>query len=606
MVRFLAKVDMHIYIAFFMLWVLLLYFLVRSSPYEDLWRNILFFAIIAGTIPPLYEIVLSLYRKVFSVDIIAITAIIAALFTGELIAAGIVVLMLSTGEALEHFAKEKARSSLARLLRFAPTKATVKRDGTIIIIPISHVAVGDFLLVKKGEVVPVDGIVADGNSVLDESVVNGESMPRSIREGDSVLSGTINHGDVFTLRAEKTYDTSVFAGIVRLVKKAEEEKAPTVRLANTYSIYFTLITFVATFFAYLKDPKLATAVLVVATPCPLILAAPIAFVSGMSRSAKRGIIVKHGGVFELIAKAKAYFFDKTGTLTLGIPSVESVVSTTKHVSEEMVLKLALSLEQGSSHVFAQGIVAYAQHKNIGPLRCSRIKETVGQGVEGSIEGEKYYLGKLSFLVDSGVSINASHRHESSTIYLASKQEVLGSITFSDTIRKNAKHVLQELEDISPRSAFVLITGDDKEHAKAIGRSLGFSKIEANCLPEDKLRLIKKYENGGGGVVMVGDGVNDAPSLAGASVGIALGSHGATVATDIADAVIAVDDIERIAQLAAISKRTIRVAKQSMFVGMSLSIVAMSAAYAGYLPPVTGAILQEGIDVLVILNALRAL
>jgi heavy metal translocating P-type ATPase len=514
--------------------------------------------------------------------------------------------MLSTGEALEHFAKEKARSSLARLLRFAPTKATVKRDGTIAIIPISHVVPGDFILVKKGEVVPVDGIVTDGNSVLDESVVNGESMPRSIREGDSILSGTINRGDVFTLRAEKTYDTSVFSGIVRLVKKAEEEKAPTVRLANTYSIYFTLITFVATFFAYLKDPKLATAVLVVATPCPLILAAPIAFVSGMSRSARRGIIVKHGGVFELIAKAKAYFFDKTGTLTLGVPSVQSIVPLAKQISEERVLELALSLEQGSSHVFAQSIIAHAHHKHTSPLRGSRIKETVGQGIEGVIGGEKYYLGKLSFLVDSGVSVSASHRHESSTIYLANSKEVLGNISFSDTIRKNAKRVLQELEHISPKTAFVLITGDNKEHAKIIGKSLGFSKIEANCLPEDKLRLIKKYENGGGGVVMVGDGVNDAPSLAGASVGIALGSHGATVATDIADAVIAVDDIERIAELAAISKKTLSIAKQSMFVGMSLSIIAMGAAYAGHLPPVTGAVLQEGIDVLVILNALRAL
>ncbi|MDQ5962823.1 MAG: hypothetical protein QG653_630 [Patescibacteria group bacterium] len=592
--------------AFFMFWLLMLGFLVVGSPYEILWRKILFFSVVIGSVPLFLEIVSSLRKKIFSVDIIAVTAVVAALFTGELIAAGIIVLMLSTGEALEQFAKQKARTSLERLLRFAPTKATVKEDGTIVVVPISQVKIGDFILIKKGEVVPVDGVVEDGNSYLDESVVNGESTPRSISKGDTVISGTINQGDVFTMRATKTYDTSVFAGIVRLVEKAEEEKAPTVRLANIYSIYFTLVTFTVTIFAYLKDPKLATAVLVVATPCPLLLAAPIAFVSGMSRSAKRGIIVKHGGVFELIAKAKAYFFDKTGTLTLGVPNVERVVSFVENVSEKDIVQIALTLEQGSSHVFAQGILSHAHKEGVKPLTGKKIKETIGQGVSGLVDGKEYMLGNPLFLIESGVDDKKEIRHDRSTVYIAESKKILGAIVFSDVIRKNSKHVLSELHRLQPQTAFVLITGDDKEHAKDIGKRLGFTKIEANCLPEDKLRLIKKYEKNGGGVVMVGDGVNDAPSLAGASVGVALGTHGATVATDIADAVVMVDDLERVGELAQISKDTVRIAKESIFVGMGLSFIAMGFAYFGHLPPIEGAILQEGIDVLVILNALRAL
>lgn len=606
MIGRIKKIDFHIYIAIVMFWILVGGFFVKGSPYEVLWREILFFSVVLGTLPLVVEIISSFRKGIFGVDVIALTAVVAALFTGELIAAGIVVLMLSTGESLERFAETRARASLERLLRRAPSKASLKKNGDVVVIPVSQVVVGDVLVIKKGEVIPVDGVVVEGMSLVDESVVNGEPLPRDIKEGEMVISGTTNIGDMFTLRATSIYEKSVFAGIVRLVEQAEKEKAPTVRLANRYSIYFTLFTFIAAGLAFMKDPKLATAVLVVATPCPLILAAPIAFVSGMSRSAKRGIIVKHGGVFELISKAKAYFFDKTGTLTLGIPHVEHVDVLKKGLSEKEIIQYALTLEEGSSHVFAQGIITHAHHNHIRPLVGKKIKEVVGQGVEGVIDGKKYYFGKLSFLFDHGVTVGDDSRHERSTIYLAEEKTLLGSVTFSDTIRKNAKVALAELGEIQPRTAFVLITGDEKEHAQVIGKSLGFTKIEANCLPEDKLKLIKKYEKNGGGVVMVGDGVNDAPSLAGASVGVALGSHGATVATDIADAVITVDNIERIVELAEISKKTLRVAKESMFIGMGLSVLAMGAAYAGHLPPIEGAILQEGIDVLVILNALRAL
>jgi heavy metal translocating P-type ATPase len=602
----LKKIDIHIYIAIVMFWLLVGGFFVQHSPYEVMWRETLFVFIVLGSLPLLFEIVSSFRKGVFGVDVIAVAAILAALFTGELVAAGIVVLMLSTGEALERFAETRARASLERLLRRAPSKASLKKHGSIVVIPISQVVVGDVLVIKKGEVIPVDGVVLEGMSLVDESVVNGEPLPRDVKDGVRVVSGTTNIGDMFTMKATATYEKSMFSGIVRLVQKAEQEKAPTVRMANRYSIYFTLFTFVAAALAFLKDPKLATAVLVVATPCPLILAAPIAFVSGMSRSAKRGIIVKHGGVFELITKAKAYFFDKTGTLTLGIPQVERVSVIQKNLSEKDIVKYALTLEQGSSHVFAQGVIAHAHKHHVRPEEGKKIKEVIGQGVEGTIGGKKYYFGRLSFLVDRGVIIGNEREAERSTIYLAEEKKLLGSISFSDTIRKNAKQALTELGDIQPHTAFVLITGDDKEHAKEIGKSLGFSKIESNCLPEDKLTLIKKYEKNGGGVVMVGDGVNDAPSLAGASVGVALGSHGATVATDIADAVITVDNIERIVELAEISKKTLRVAKESMFIGMGLSVLAMGAAYMGHLPPIQGAILQEGIDVLVILNALRAL
>ncbi|MFA5132200.1 MAG: heavy metal translocating P-type ATPase [Candidatus Paceibacterota bacterium] len=578
---------------------------------KALWYTILYGTVIVGSLPLVFGIVSSLRRGVFGVDVIAIVAIIAALSTGETLAAGIVLLMLSGGESLERFAENRARSSLEKLLQRVPVVASLYKNGLFQTVSINEVKVRDVLGIKKGEVIPVDGTVYEGTSSVDESVITGEPIPRDIAVGDTVVSGTTNSGDFFTIEATATYDKSVFSGIVHLVEQAEKEKAPTVRLADKYSLYFTLFTFSIAGVAFLKDPHLATAVLVVATPCPLILAAPIAFIAGMSKSAKKGIIVKHGGVFEAILNVKAFFFDKTGTLTLGLPQVSLVKTHTESFSQNDVIKYAASLEQVSVHVFAQGIVSKAQAEKVVLFTPTSVTETTGEGISGTLEGRRFHIGKLSYLKTFGVSFSGEEIGKDDvkakpTVYLAEEKTLLGSIVFSDTVRKHAKETLDEVRALQEGVDLVLITGDGEVRAREVGSSLGFVTIKANCLPKDKVDLIQAYEREGMPVAMIGDGVNDAPSLAAASLGVALGSHGATASTDIADAVIMVDDLERIVYLLKISKHTVRIAKQSMFFGMGLSVMAMTAALFGYLPPVEGAILQEGIDVLVILNALRAL
>ncbi|MFA6608607.1 MAG: heavy metal translocating P-type ATPase [Candidatus Paceibacterota bacterium] len=575
------------------------------------WFDIVYLAVIVGSIPFVIDIISAMRRGVFGVDIIAITAIIASLATNEIIAAAIVVFMLSGGESLEKYAENKARSSLERLLRRAPTKASVYIDGELKVVNIKQVKVGDIIAIKKGEIIPVDGIVHDGASIVDESVITGEPMPRDVFVGDSVVSGTTNGGDFFTIEAKATYDKSVFSGIVRLVEQAEKEKAPTVRLADRYSVYFTLFTFSMAGIAFFKDPHLATAVLVVATPCPLILAAPIAFIAGMSRSAKRGIIVKHGGVFETILKAKAFFFDKTGTLTLGMPQVYSVKTFVQAMSQVDIVRYAASIEQVSVHVLAQGIVTKAIGDGLKLITPTSATETTGSGVTGVLDGKEYSVGKLSFLESLGVYVSEEEKEKNKiktkpTVYVAEGKILIGSIIFSDIVRKEVKEVLKDLLSLQKNTELVLITGDSETRAHEVGKTLGFTEIKASCLPQDKVDLVKEYESRNKPVVMVGDGVNDAPSLAVASVGIALGSHGATASTDIADAVIMVDDLDRLVYLIEISKKTTSIAKQSMGIGMGLSILAMFFALFGYLPPIEGAILQEGIDVLVIINALRAL
>lgn len=582
-----------------------------SASDKTIWLSIVRVAVIVGSLPLIFDILKSLRNGKFGVDIIAIVAIVAALYTNETVAAAIVLLMLSGGESLERYAENKARSSLENLIRRVPTVASVYEDGELKVVLISKVKVGDIVAIKKGEIIPVDGKVSEGVSVIDESVITGEPIPRDIVVGDMVVSGTTNAGDFFTIEATTTYDKSVFSGIVRLVEQAEKQKAPTVRLADKYSVYFTVFTFVMATVAYFKDPHLATAVLVVATPCPLILAAPIAFIAGMSRSAKRGIIVKHGGVFEAILNVKAFFFDKTGTLTLGVPQVSLIKTFVPDFSQADILKYAASIEQISAHVLSQGIVSKASLEKVDLIIPSSSKEITGEGVVGTLDEKEFTVGKLSFLESSGVVIPEEIKEQDKiktkpTVYVACEKTLIGSIVFSDLVRKEVKEVIKDLLSLRKNTELVLITGDAEMRAEEVGKALGFTEIKANCLPKDKVDLIKKYESAGKPVAMIGDGVNDAPSLAVASVGIALGSHGATASTDTADAVIMVDDLDRLVSLIKISDDTLRIAKQSMFFGMGLSVVAMFFALNGYLPPVDGAVLQEGIDVIVILNALRAL
>jgi heavy metal translocating P-type ATPase len=600
----------HVLTALYLLFLGGVYFFAHEHVAVEAWNQILFFSVLVGSLPFALDTFIALRKGMFGVDVIAIIAMWAGLATGETVASAIVLFMLSGGELLEIYAEHKARSSLEKLLERTPHEASIYRDGKLVDVRVRDVVVGDVLAIRKGEIVPIDGVVETGTSTIDESVINGEPIPKDVKEGDVVMSGTTNTGGFFTLRATATYEKSVFAGIVHLVKQAEDNKAPTVRMANKYSAYFTIVTITLATLAFFKDPKLAVAVLVVATPCPLILAAPIAFIAGMSRASKRGIIVKHGGVFESLGIVKAFFFDKTGTLTLGIPKVSHITLFKDSVDDTYIIQKIASLEQVSKHILAEAVVAHARDNNITLVTPSQSEEVVGKGVAGSIDNKTYTIGNSGFLKERGVDVSAlttdKHIVSVPAVYLAEEGVLLGGVVFSDTLRKNAHSVIRKLQLLHKGALFMLLTGDKEERAHEVGDRLGFSHVTANCLPEDKEKMVAQYEGKDVPVAMIGDGVNDSPSLARATVGIALGSHGATVATDVADAVVMVDDISRVYELDVISNDTVRIAKQSIIVGMGLSFVAMAFAYAGVLPPVEGAVLQEGIDVLVILNALRAL
>ncbi len=609
MVNIRPYLTLDSFVAFVILFVLF-FGLFTNEDTVSFWHSVVIVSVIVGSLPYVYSIAIALLEGRFGVDSIAIMAIIFALFTDEVVAAGVVLLMLSGGATLEKYAENRARYSLEKLLRRAPQKASVYKDGAFKITRISEVQVGDILGIKKGEVIPVDGVVHKGVSYLDESMITGESGLRDVMVNDIVMSGAVNMGEFFEIKATTTYEKSIFAGIVRLVNEAEKEKPKTVRMADRYSVYFTVFTFSLATLALFKDPKLATAVLVVATPCPLILAAPIAFIAGMSRAARNGIIVKRGGVFEIVSKVRAFFFDKTGTLTLGSPSIHRIYSYLHGVSESDILRFVASLEQVSNHILAESILQRAKMEKIKLLPVSRAKETIGGGIVGMIDGREYCVGNLAFLKSYGVIVLDNDRKNQSkskpTVYIARGKQYLGKIIFTDAIRRNAKEVIHDLSLFQGKSEIILLTGDSKERAREVGKTLGIHQVMPNCLPKDKLSLIEHYERRGNTVAMIGDGVNDSPSLAKASVGIALSTHGATVATDIADVVIVANDLDRITLLTKISLDTVRIAKQSMGVGMGLSILAMVVAYLGYLPPIQGAILQEGIDILVIINALRAL
>ena len=620
---------------------LLVFVLFRSTEAGTYIDQTILYITIFGSIPTLYNIIISIYKKQFGVDLIALLAIFSTVLIGEHVAGGIILLMLSGGESLEKYAEGQAKNALENLLRFAPTKAHRVKKGSKDFedITVQEIKVGDTLIIKRGEITPVDGVVVSGISSIDESMISGEPMPREVKTGSRIWSGSINTIDIIYIKTTTNHEQSTFSSIIRLVAKAQEKKAPTVRLANKYSVVFTVITLVIAGIAWFVDPKLVAAVLVVATPCPLILAAPIAFIAGMSRSARKGIIVKHGGVFENITKTHSFFFDKTGTLTFGVPQVKEIIilkdgagggtgSETKTANggatgatntawtENKILALSASIEQFSTHILSQSIVSYANDKKLDLFIPEKFEEVIGQGISGIVKMENQEIkvadGNSTLFKLMGIKINEvaekitaeAKNNGEMAVYIAINNIAVAIIIFSDKIRDDVASILKKIKETG--AEIVLVTGDTKERAEKIGKELGFSKVVANCLPENKMDLVQKYELEGKKVLMIGDGVNDAPAIGRASVGVALGYHGATTSTDTADAIITSDNTSKILDLTKISQETVTIAFQSIFIGMTLSIVAMIFALFGYIKPISGAILQEAIDVLVILNALRAL
>jgi heavy metal translocating P-type ATPase len=540
----------------------------------------------------------------YGVDILAVAAIAATIAVNEYWATLVIVLMMTGGEALEDFAGRRAKAELTALLERAPTTTHRKTQAGIEDIPIDEVKENDELVVKPGEIIPVDAVILEGTSSIDESSLTGESLPVEKAPGEELLSGSVNGEAVLTIRALRTAENSQYAQIVELVKAAGSTQAPFVRLADRYAVPFTIISFAIAGFAwYISGDAVRFAeVLVVATPCPLLLAAPIAMISGMSRAAKHGIIVKSGAVLEKLARVQTAAFDKTGTLTKGLLSIQSI-HPAEGVSETELLALAASAELVSAHILAETLVNEAKNRNIQLLDTDESHEITAQGVTTTIDGQQILVGKLSFLQGMGVKVSANvPLHTDTAIYAARGKEFIGSITLADTVRENATSTLEKLKSLGIQHSLML-TGDNHQTAEKIAAVLGISDVRAECLPKDKVEAVTSFPYRP--VMMTGDGVNDAPVLAASDVGVAMGARGATAASESADVVILLDDISRVARAVEIAQRTIQIATQSIVIGILISVLLMIIAATGAIPAVVGAGLQEVVDGIVIINALRA-
>jgi heavy metal translocating P-type ATPase len=557
-----------------------------------------------------------LVERHLGVDTIALVAMVGALALGEELAGIVIGLMFSGGAALESAASHRARRELTRLVERAPRVAHVRRDDTLADVPVGGVTVGDVVVVRTGEVVPVDGTVASAEAVLDTSTLTGEPLPVTLRLGEPVLSGTANAGAPFDVRSERPASESAYAALVRLVEQAEGQRAPFVRMADRYAGIFLPVTMVVAGLAWALsgDPVRALAVVVVATPCPLILAAPIALVSGLSRAARSGVIVKGAGTIETLGQARTVLFDKTGTLTIGTPDVQQIVALGEHTSAS-VLRLAASVDRMSAHVLGEALVRAAEDADLPLEMPAEVRELPGQGIAGRIDGHRVAVGSRAFLAAAGhdarelaeASLQAGHGSGEAHVLVDIDGQLAGVIVMADEPRPDAGSVVKRLREEGVRHV-AMVSGDRRSVAERVGRSLGVDRVYAEQTPEDKLGVVDslRADPALAPVVMVGDGVNDAPALALADVGIAMGAAGATVSSETADAVITVDRIDRVADAIHIGRRALFIARQSVFAGMGLSIAAMGFAAAGYLAPVAGALFQEVIDLAVILNALRAL
>ncbi len=545
------------------------------------------------------------------VDVIAALAMAGALALGELVAGAVIAVMLTGGQALERFAEGRARRELSALLARAPRVAHRYDDGQVEDVTVDAVRAGDVLLVKTGEVLPTDGMVLDRQAVLDESALTGESRPTEVSPGSLVRSGAVNAGGVLQLRATTTAAGSTYAGIVRLVEQAASERSPFVRLADRSAGWFVLVTLVlaGAAWAWSGDPVRALAVLVVATPCPLILAAPAAMVGGLSAAARVGVIIKGGSALEALAAAQVVLLDKTGTLTAGRPRVFRV-QPAAGVTTDDLLRASAALEQLSLHPFAPAVVAAAAERGADLPFPTQVEETLGSGIRGHVEGREVRIGRLEFVADT-TSLppelqrlrRMSDLEGGSTVYVSVDGQLAGAFALRDPLRPESPRVLRDLRRLGIRQT-VMVTGDRLEVAELIADAVGVDRVMADRAPHEKVDAVREAREAGS-VLMVGDGINDAPALALAEVGVAMGPRGASAASEAADVVLTVDRLEGLVHAINIARRTRRIARQSVFAGMGMSLVAMGAASAGLLAPVAGALLQEAIDLVVILNALRA-
>lgn len=537
----------------------------------------------------------------YGVDILAITAIVATLLVGEYWASLVVLVMLTGGDSLEDYASHQAGRELRTLLENSPQVAHKIVNEQLHDIEVEEASVNDLLLIKPGEIAPVDGTVETGTTLVDESSLTGESRPIEKSAGDEIMSGSIVKDTSIRIRVIKKASDSQYQKLVKLVEESKAKPAHFVRLADRYAVPFTLIAYIIGGFAWFisKDPVRFAEVLVVASPCPLILAAPVALVAGMSRSSRNGIVVKTGTTIEKLAKANTIAFDKTGTLTKGKLSVDEIQSENKQLSAKELLTLAASVEQESTHILARSLVAQAKEESLQLRAVKNLQEVTGKGVEAFVAGKKVRVGNASFAGNGFVG-----QTNKTVVYLTVDEQYVGYITFKDVLRLEARETINQLNQLGVEKT-VMLTGDDAEIAYQIAEKVNISDVHAQCLPEEKIQVLKDLEEKQRPLIMVGDGVNDAPALATADIGIAMGAHGSTAASESADAVILKDDLTRVSEAIRLSKDTMKVAQQSVLIGIFICVALMLVASTGLIPALLGAALQEVVDTVSILSALRA-
>lgn len=556
-------------------------------------------AIVALTM--LVGMVKTLRSGKYGVDLLAILAVVATLAVGEYWAAMVILVMLTGGDALEDYAAKKANTELKALLDNSPRFAHVVTPDGSKDVPVNDVPVSAKIIVKPGELVPIDGLIIKGTGEFDESSLTGEARPVAKTVGDTVMSGSINGDEAITLTVTKLAKDSQYQQLVKLVQEAEQTPAHFVRLADRYAVPFTVVAILISLLAWWlsKDPRRFAEVLVVASPCPLILAAPVAMVSGMSRASRNGIVVKTGSVLEKLAGARTGAFDKTGTITNGHLTVAQILPAGT-ITKERLLHLAASAEQDSSHILARSLLSYASQHNISLAAVSGLTEETGKGITAMIEGHQVKVGKRQFVAPQ----NQQAALDTTAIYVSVDGNYYGAIAFTDHVRPEAAQTMAKLKAAGVTN-LIMLTGDQRAIAQQVAKAVGISTVKADLLPQDKIAALQSIPQSEHPVFMVGDGVNDAPSLATADVGIAMGAHGSTAASETADVVILKDDLAKVAKAVTISQDTLRIAKQAVLIGIAICTVLMLIASTGVIPAFVGAMLQEVIDTVSILWALKA-
>lgn len=579
------------------------------TPTRALAGNLWTVGLVVTGAPVVWRTTRSMLQLRFSTDITATLAILAAVLIQQPLPGLVVVLMQTGGEALERYARGRASDALRQLEADAPRIAHLSHGEGLSDVPVSDIRAGDLVVIRPGELVPCDIAVISGRSHVDTSRLTGEPVPVTAEAGTALPGGSLNHDGALTARALAPAAESQYGRIVELVRHAQATKAPLQRLADRYAIWFTPLTLLVCVIGYAisRDPVIVLAVLVVATPCPLILATPVAIIGGINTAAKRQIVVRDGGALEKLARVNVAVFDKTGTLTPGIPAVSDVI-VAEGWDEKAVLRLAGGLEQSSGHLLARSLVkvSLAHWPQLPP--ATEVTERPGRGVTGTVDGRRVTVGSRSYVIEKhpgALDGFAELDDQSSALraYVAVDGHGVGRVEYDDRARPEARQVLTDLAGYGIRRT-LLLSGDDERHTRRIADAAGIANAMGELTPEDKARAIERIIEGGESVVMIGDGTNDAPALGTATVGIAMAAHGGGISAEAADMVITVDDLARVGDAMRISHRTIRIAKQSIWAGLGLSGVAMGFASFGYIPPVIGAVLQEIIDVAVIVNALR--